>query len=539
MDAYTNNMPQILIGGEAGQGVAKAAEILGKALVKLGYFVFNYRDYQSLIRGGHNFNVVHFEREPVYSHSWENIDYIVALNKETIDLHAHRLKNGGLILADKSNGGKYNVFEVLRENKLQPIMQNIILIAALWKQLGGPVEVLKSVVSEELHREDAIKAVDLGYNLESSSGKLEAVGPERKFLTGNQCVGMGALDAGIDIYIAYPMTPATPVLHFLAGKTRVFQPENEIAAINAALGASYAGAMTMVGTSGGGFALMAEAMSLQGMSEVPLVVYLAQRPGPSTGIPTYTAQGDLLFAVHVGHGEFPRIVVAPGDAKEAYERTMEAFYLAYKYRLLSIIISDKHLGESHYTFEGFAPRVKPEKFIVEGDENYKSYEITETGVTPRAVPGGKAIVRATSYEHDEWGYTTEDGELSIKMHEKRWRKLKFASEEIFEKLEPISVYGDGDNIIVSWGSTKGAILDALKQLPGWKFVQINYIVPFPRDQFLDEVMDAKRIVVVENSFRGNIATIIAQETGLLIEEKVTKGDGRPFSPEEIVKGVKG
>ncbi len=532
-------MPQILIGGEAGQGVAKASEIVGKALVRLGYYVFNYRDYQSLIRGGHNFNIVHFEPEPVASHSWDNVDYIIALNKETLEMHKHRLKADGEILADASIGGTLPVFEKLRESKFPEIMQNILLIGALWKRLGAPLDTLKDVVREELHNEDAVRAVEIGYELTEAKESVQKIGPERRFLTGNQCVGLGALEAGIDIYIAYPMTPATPVLHFLAGKTRIFQPENEIAAINAALGASYAGAMTMVGTSGGGFALMAEAMSLQGMSEVPLVVYLAQRPGPSTGIPTYTSQGDLKFAVNVGHGEFPRIVVAPGDAKEAFERTVEAFYLAYKYRILTIIISDKHLGESHYTFEAFAPRVKAEKFIVDADENYKSYEITETGVTPRAIPGGKAIVRATSYEHDEWGYTTEDGEVSIRMHKKRWRKLEYASQEIFEKLEPISVYGSGENVIVSWGSTKGAILDALKHLPGWKFVQVNYIVPFPREQFLDEVMDAKRIVLVENSFRGNLADIVAQETGLIIDERVTKGDGRPFAPEEIIKGVMG
>ena len=536
---------QILIGGKAGQGVAKAAEVLGKAFVRKGYYVFNYRDYPSLIQGGHNFNVIHISDSPTYSHEFEGFDVIVAFDRETVNIHGG--KGTPVTIALDSVYPEADI--ALPSQRIREVgtrYTNTYLVAATWRYLGGDWETLAKTVQEELPGDVNKELAELGYNSVQSSKKLER-GPVSGalFMTGNEAIGAGAIAAGIDLYIAYPMTPATPVLHYLAARQREFdyavlQLENEIAVINAALGASYAGAMAMVGTSGGGFALMTEAMSLQGMSEVPLVVYLAQRNAPSTGIPTYTGQGDLKFAVNAGHGEFPRVVVAPGDPKEAFERTVEAFYLAYKYRVLSIIVGDKHLGESHYTVEKPTPRVKPERFVVENPgPDYKNYKITENGVSPRAVPGTTDhAVRATSYEHDEDGYTTEDGEWAIKMNDKRWRKMQYISKEVFECLEPLSVYGSGTNVIVSWGSTKGAILDALKELPGWKFVQVSYIVPFPAEQFKDAVKDADRIVLVENNVTGLLGQIIAEQTGILIDEKILRYDARPFTPSYILRRLK-
>ena len=539
---------QILIGGEAGQGIAKAAEILGKAFVREGFYVFNYRDYPSLIRGGHNFNVLRISDEPIMSHEFEGHDIVIALNDDTIVKHAAEMKENAVIFApNRVNAEKkisVDTEAIIKELKVPRIMENTILIAAAWKRFGMPFETLEKTIREELKgNEAAVEAARRGYDAVDAGHAID-IKPEKKpryFISGSQAVALGAIASGIDLYIAYPMTPATPVLHYLAALQtkydyQVIQLENEIAVANAALGASYAGAMTMIGTSGGGFALMGEAMSMQGMSEVPLVAYLAMRNAPSTGIPTYTGQGDLKMAVNIGHGEYPKVVVAPGDPKEAFERTLEAFYLAYKYRVLSIIVSDKHLAESTYTIDGFSPRVKPERFIIENvPSDYKSYEITETGVSPRAVPGQADVpVRATSYEHDEYGYTTEEGEWAIKMNDKRFRKVKYISEEI-ERLEPVSVYGSGDKVIVSWGSTKGAILDAIKQLDGWKFVQVSYIEPFPVDPFLDAIKDAERIVLVENDVTGLLGDIIAEKTGMIIEEKILKYDARPFTPEYIIR----
>ena len=539
---------QILIGGEAGQGVAKAATILGKAFVREGFYVFNYRDYPSLIKGGHNFNVLRISAEPVSSHEFDGHDVVVALDEKTVRKHAGEMKKDAVVLAPNrvNADSKLSVDteNIIRELNAPKIMENIILISAAWKYLGMPFESLEKTILEELkNNRTAVTAAKRGYE-EVETGKVMGTAPEKRaryFITGSQAVAMGAIAAGIDLYIAYPMTPATPVLHYLAAVQteydfQVLQLENEIAVANAALGASYAGAMTMIGTSGGGFALMGEAMSLQGMSEVPLVAYLAMRNAPSTGVPTYTGQGDLKMAVNIGHGEYPKVVVAPGDPKEVFERTLEAFYLAYKYRVLSIIISDKHLAESTYTVDGFSPRVEPERFIVEDvPEDYKSYEITETGVSPRAVPGqGDAPVRATSYEHDEYGYTREEGEWAIKMNDKRFRKVRYIKEEV-ANLEPVNTYGNGDKVIVSWGSTKGAILDALKQLDGWRFVQVSYIEPFPAEQFLDAVEGAERIVLVENNVTGLLGDIIAEKTGMIIEEKILRYDARPFTPKYIIR----
>lgn len=537
---------QILIGGEAGQGIAKAAEILGKAFVREGFYVFNYRDYPSLIRGGHNFNVLRISNEPVFSHEFEGHDIVIALNEDTIIKHAAEMKENAVILApNRVNTEKkisIDTDAIIRELNVPRIMENIILLAAAWKRFGMPLETLETTIREELKgNEAAVKAARRGYDAVGAEHAIN-VNPEKKaryFISGSQAVALGAIAAGIDLYIAYPMTPATPVLHYLAALQtkydyQVIQLENEIAVANAALGASYAGAMTMIGTSGGGFALMGEAMSLQGMSEIPLVAYLAMRNAPSTGIPTYTGQGDLKMAANIGHGEYPKVVVAPGDPKEAFERTIEAFYIAYKYRVLSIIVSDKHLAESTYTIEGFSPRVKPERFIVENvPADYKSYEITENGVSPRAVPGqADTPVRATSYEHDEYGYTREEGEWAVKMNDKRFRKVKYIAEEI-DRFEPVSTYGSGENVIVSWGSTKGAILDVIKRLDGWKFVQVSYIEPFPVEQFINAVSDAERIVLVENNVTGLLGDIIAEKTGIIIEEKILRYDARPFTPEYI------
>ncbi len=523
----------VLIGGQAGQGVAKAAELLGKMFVRLGYYVFNYRDYPSLIRGGHNFNVITFSDERIFSHD-EDPPIVVALDKRTVDTHkAEFYITGSFYTPDR--GIQINTNEALKQG-IPPVSQNVILLGALAKYLGIPKSIGKEVVGElgPLN----VKAFEFGYD-RSVDGERAGRIPRKGlyFLTGNEAIALGALAWGIDMYIAYPMTPSTPVLHFLAKRKEVvtLQLENEIAVVNAALGASYAGANVMVGTSGGGFALMNEALSLQGMSEVPLVVYLAQRMGPSTGVPTYTSQGDMLYALHAGHGEFPRVVVAPGDPAEAFRMTMEAFYLAYRYRVLSIILGDKHLGESHYTMlkEEFRPLVRPERFYVFPKDGYKSYEDTPDGVSPMAVPGSIPFtVRATSYEHDEYGITTEEAHEIEKMVEKRLRKAETV-EQAVSSLKPLDVYGEGEKVILSWGSTKGAILDALKGLKDWKFVKINYLKPFPRREVMNVLEDAKRIVIVENTSTGQIGKLLAMETGIITEDKILRYDARPFTPEYI------
>jgi len=539
----------ILIGGEAGQGSAVTSHFIGQIFCSLGYYVFNYRDYPSLIRGGHNFNVLKISDKPVYSHK-NQYDIILALDQKTIDLHQKNLSKDGFIVGDKNLKAErmrsLDMGAILEELKGPKILENDILIGYLFKYFGTDKEILLEASDKEFKgKADLIKkAIEEGYNLTKEEEKLEKIGSPKYFISGNEGIAIGALAAGMDVYFAYPMTPATPVLHFLAKKQSkhnilVSQLENEISVVNAALGASFAGAKSMVGTSGGGFALMAEALSLAGMTELPLVVYLSQRTAPSTGVPTYTGQGDLKLALNCGHGEFPKIVVAPGDPKEAIVRTQEAFYLSSKYRNLVIIIGDKHLGESNYTFDEIKKsKTDNQRFILENiSKDYKSYQITENGVSPRLVPGQGPVTLVNSYEHKEDGHTTEEADEIVKMNDKRLKKVGYFSKEI-KKLNPVSLYGKGKNLIISWGSTKGAVIDALPELEGFRFLQISYILPFPKEEVINEVKKSQKVILVENNATGLLGEVIAEQTAINITDKVLKYDARPFTPEFIIKKIK-
>jgi len=422
--------------------------------------------------------------------------------------------------------------------KAPQIVANSVLLGSLYKAMGQPLEPLLEQMEcfgkrAGINRKAAVK----GY--QDYKGPVKPVklgGPKgpRYFVSGSQAVAFGAVAAGMDLYLAYPMTPATPVLHILAGldaDISVVQLENEIGVANAALGASYAGASVMVGTSSGGYALMTETLSLQGMSELPLVLYLAMRPGPATGVPTYTSQGDLKFALYGGHGESPRVVVAPGDPLEAFERMAEAFYLANRYRTLSIVLSDKHLAESGFTFDKRPKfRVKPQRFLVSPGKGYRSYRMNASGVPPRA-PAGSALVRATSYEHDEFGYTVEGEDAIDSMVENRLKKAR-TIEKAVAALDPVRVFGRGRNLVVSWGSTKGAVLDALRHVDA-RFLQLCYLRPFPSRSLLTLLEAADRVVLVENSATGQMADVIAEHTGFFIRDKILKYDGRPFGEREL------
>ncbi|MCD6381724.1 MAG: 2-oxoacid:acceptor oxidoreductase subunit alpha [Candidatus Aenigmarchaeota archaeon] len=544
----------IIVGGKAGQGIAKFGATVTRIFAHLGYYVFNYRDYPSLIQGGHNYNSIRISDEPIHSHEEENIDVLVALDSNTFRKHEHKLKEGATIICDKSiekdAPSNFNLICVdalkkVKELNAPKIMENTVLLGALLKLFSIDLKDIEDVINTELSKfyDLQIKALQFGYESSKSLVKVEKIGEPKEILSGSEAVGEGAIHAGVELYIAYPMTPATPVLHYLAARQsdelKVLQLENEIACAQAALSASYAGALSMTGTSGGGFALMTETLSEQGMMEVPLVVYLAQRTGPSTGVPTYTEQADLKFALHAGHGEFPRVVVAPGDPQEAMERTVEAFYLSQKYNVLSIIISDKHLGESEFSFDKIEkPKLKVEKNITHEthDGIFPYYKITKNGVSPRAIPG-ENIVKANSYEHDELGITTEEADMIKKMKDKRLVKADSLAKEV-EKMNPVSVYGNGDILLVGWGSTKGAILDAMREFDNVKFLQISYIYPFPKKAVLDELKKAKDVILIENNSTGMLGDVIAEQTGFIIDKKILRYDARSFTPSFIISHLK-
>ena len=355
----------ILIGGKAGQGINKVSQIVSDILTEQGYFTFNYRDYPSLIRGGHNFNILSISDKRVGSYE-SKLDGIVAMDEKTIVLHKNELKNNGFIIDFKE-------FDGLGRNL------NIALAGALIKIFGIDKRILIDRIKKEFNNQEAISASEKGFNNKGKKFELKKLKNSILRMSGSQGVAEGAINSKIDLYLSYPMTPATAVMHELAAKQiehnfLVFQPENEIAVANAGLGASFAGAKTMIGSSGGGYDLMTEALSMQGISEIPLIVYLASRPGPGTGIPTYSTQADLDVALRAGHGEFPRIVIAPGDPIECTEKTNEAFYLSEKYGALSIILSDKNLAESEFSSEvAKIYNTKHHKLIVKPSDLLKSF----------------------------------------------------------------------------------------------------------------------------------------------------------------------
>lgn len=486
----------ILFGGEAGQGPNILTHILGKTLVKQGYYVFYSRDYQSLIRGGHNFNVLTFSDEAVSSNE-SGIDILVSLNEETEKIHKKKLKKNVVILKGHD--------------------ENMYYAGMLFKILGLKFSLLEEELRELKKRfNENLKEARKGYEEASKSFDVPEIKKRSSaFINGSQGISEGAIKSGLDIYYAYPMTPATPILGELAEKQNeenifVLELESEIAVINAAVGSSITGAKVMIGTSGGGFDLMTEGLSLTGMAETPVVIYLAQRPGPATGVATYTSQGDLNLALHAGHGEFPRVVLAPGDPKEAAELTSQAFYFSQKFKIPSIIISDKHLGESFYTAE-------------------KS-EITSSKKS-------MSMMRYNSYEKDpKTGSSTEDSGITNKNVEKRLKKEKDIRKEA-KKFEQYKIYGkkDSRNIVLGWGSTKGAITDSINELDIC-FLQILYMNPFPE---IKNFLKDKNVILIENNSTAQLGSLVAEKTGIFIEDKnkILRYDGRPFLSDELKKEI--
>ncbi len=528
----------ILICGQAGQGINFTSLLLGRALINAGFYVFIYRDYGSLIRGGHNFNVISFSDKPIFSH--QNIfQAIIDLDGSSID-HESDFSPDAFVL------NKESLEQITDDEKSNdPKQINNALLGMILKIWGIPLDHLSDTVKEKIKPwKDIVLAAEKGYKIgllrENLKTKKTA---SRFFTTGTNGLALGAIVSGLDVYLSYPMTPSTGLLIELAkraqkNKLLVSQMEDEITVINAALGASYAGAKTMIGTSGGGFALMTEAISLSGMAEIPIVIYLSQRTGPSTGVPTYTAQGDLNFARFAGHGEFPKIVVAPGNPEEAVGRTIESFYLAHKYRLPVILLSDKHLSESYYTFDEVNyPKVKFDDFIARGsDKNKQNYSFDQI-VSERIIPGRSDFARANSYEHDQYGETVEDSKTIEKMNNRRLMKMDLVQKEVND-FQPAKIWGRGSNLIISWGSTQGAIIDCLPELTGYRFLQISYIHPFPKEMVRREIEKSNKVILVENNATGLLGQLLAMETGYLVDKKILKCDGRPFTADELINRVK-
>lgn len=555
-------MPQelnLLIGGEAGQGLQTIGDLLSRSLVRQGYFIAVTQDYHSRIRGGHNAYAIRTGVEEILA-GRESIDVLVALNQETIDLHGKELSESALVIADRELNLPVPGVQVPFRELSEPRFSNVAALGALGVLLGLDLSTLAGAINDQFgkkpeaaqkNKEVLDKAVSWARGLpENSRRPLPAARPaKRLMMNGNQAIALGAVAAGLKFYAFYPMTPSTSIANALIAVADkmglvVEQAEDEIAAINMALGASFAGAPAMVGTSGGGFALMVEGVSLAAMTETPIVVALAMRPGPATGLPTRTEQGDLEFALHAGHGEFPRVLFAPGSIEQCFHLTRKAFELAHHYQGPVLILTDQFLADSFRAVEPFDPG-QPIRACDEagaGDESYQRYRLTESGVSPRLAPGRTtSLVIADSDEHDERGHITEDLVLRRQMVEKRLKKM----EGIRKQIVPPELIGDEDCelLLVGWGSSRGAMIEAARTMTenGTRTASLHFsqVWPLTPEQFMPVIERAGRTVCVESNAAGQFARLIRRETGFEFKRKLLRYDGLPVTPEFILRGLTG
>jgi len=555
----------ILVGGKAGAGIDRSGTILGKLLNRLGYRTFIYRDYPSIIRGGHTFSIIRAAKDRIAAHR-DEVDVILALDRETFTLHQHRLKEKGICLCDAREKTAFPdprafgipLAEILREEKAPAVMTNTCMIGAFAKTAGIDFTLLETILRQELRKDPELnlKVAKRGYDAAEEVLTLQPLAQEiLPLISGNEAIALGLVKGGLDAYLAYPMTPTTPILHYLAGVSRdfgldVLHLENEISVITTALGYAYAGKKAAVGTSGGGFCLMTEGLSLAGMAELPVLIVLGQRTGPSTGLPTYSAQSDLLFALHAGQGEFPRFLAAPGDAEEAYYWSALGLRISWEFQIPAIILSDKNLGESFYNFDRSlagdpeAPRLLPEENRNAGEKTgqdlpYRRYALTKTGVSPLAFPPlAGSVIKVNSYEHDEAGFTTEDPLQTTVMQEKRLRKAEYLARAL-EAVKTVNAYegGNRETALLCWGSNKGPCFEVGRRL-GLKVIQPVVLNPFPTRQFQEALAGVKRLITVENNATAQLGRLI-RNYGFQTDGQILKTDGRAFSIEELEEKVKG
>lgn len=564
----------VCIGGEAGQGISRSGMLLGKSMMRGGFYAYGAIDYPSLIRGGHNFYTVRASSRKVHTLSG-GPDLVIALNRESLMIHQDSVNPGGGIIYDEKDGISeedmnredltyYPVpMSDIVENLGGPkIMRNTVALGSVAALVGLDIELLKEVLTETFEGKGKIISMNLnaiqqgwetviefdyGFQCRLENGDR----PDRMWLTGNEAVALGAHAAGCNFYAAYPMTPVSPVLHYYMGHDEesdsvVVLAESEISAMCMTVGASYAGVRAMTSTSGGGFCLMTEALSMAAIQENPVVIMLGQRPGPSTGLATYSAQSDLLFAIYGAHGELQRIVLAPGDVEECFYMTAEAFNLAERFQIPVIVLTDKEIIESHETVEKFnSSKVDIIRGYLlrewNGEEEYLRYKYTEDGVSPRAVVGTpNALVLSNSNEHVERGFSTSKAEPTRLMVDKRFRKEEHIK-KLVEKLSPVKVFGPENPQItmVGWGSTKGPALEAINQLASEgisaKYVQVRVMEPFPDG--LDSHLKGKT-VLFENNRTAELGKLIKLNTGYSFDSVGLRYDGRPLTPLEMVVKVK-
>jgi len=537
----------ILIGGAAGTGIMTLENILADAFKRSGYFVFSTKEYMSRVRGGSNTTLLRISDAPVNAPCW-HVDLFIALDADAIEHVKERLNTQTIVLADESVTDEHISIKPL------PMLEtakglgdvryaNAYVPGVLFGMFGLSAELLSQGIEtlfdgEQLAGNEAAMHEGLIYaqslkdiHLPKLPEPTEDLTDTMHLMDGSTASGFGFLAGGCNMITSYPMSPSTAVLNFMASMSQDFtllleQSEDEIAALNMVLGGWYSGARAMTSTSGGGFALMSEAMSLSGVSETPAVIYLAQRPGPATGMPTRTEQGDLNLAIHSGHGDFGHIILAPGDLQECIDYGYLAFEVADRYQMPVVYLSDQYLADSmsmieSVDFESYEQR----RYIQPTEASYNRYTLNPTAISPRGVPGlGEGLVVSSSHEHDERGQGTESYHVREKMVDKRQRKIALSISEAFKP----EVSGEGSIAVIGWGSTKGAIAEVLRALDDDRLFQVHFAWVHPLNpEHLELLKQTKANIIVENNVTGQFADILKSHD-IDIHHRILQSNGFSF-----------
>lgn len=534
----------LLIGGEAGMGLATIENILVDILSRLNFHFFATKNYMSRIRGGHNFHMFRIADHGVNALRDNTWELVIALDRETEKLHRKDLVQGGIFIS------KDNIDEIEKTAKEQfgdVVDSNAVIAGMALGVIGCKIESLVNAVADHAVMERITTGLRFAeqWGIRGRFAVNPRANPVHYKFDANQALALGAILGGCQFMAGYPMTPSTSIMMYFTRAAQDLpihfeQAEDEIAAINMALGASYAGLRSLVATSGGGFALMQEAVSLAGMTETPVVIIEGQRPGPSTGLPTRTEQGDLFFVLHSGHGEFPRAVFAPGSIDEAISIASLSFDLADRYQVPVFILTDQYFADSVQIAEGPIPlKMNSREYKVYGPE-YRRYSLTESGISPLTYPGlGKAVVHVDSDEHDEHGRIIEDSGLRTRMVDKRMKKLEHLVRDAL--MPTLFGPGDADTFLICWGSNKMIVKEAREKLAEMGMVtaalHFRQVYPLAGNMIAPYNLEGKRLIGIENNATGQFSKLLQRELGLEVPGQILKYDGTCFTVGEITRAA--
>jgi len=573
----------LIVAGQAGQGLQVISRTLGRLLVRAGRYVFVSQDVMSRIRGGHNFARVRVSDVPVAADG-DKAQILVALDHTLVERHVPDLAEDAVVLTEAVgdlpeglNVVRLPLADLALEHGKDPVMINSVATGAALALVGLEPAGLDGVFESQFgHKgkevvERNVAAAKAGYNavlddhkrccphrlqasrdMTVSAEETDRVPRERLLISGAEALALGAIAANVRVVTGYPMSPATPIVEYCFRNAEeagliVEQTEDEVSAANLAIGAAFAGERAMVCTAGGGFCLMNEALSLAGMTEVPLVMCVGMRPGPATGLATRTAQADLLFAINAGHGEFPRAVLTPADAEQAFRAAQDAFRIAEKYQTPVIILFDQVMADALWTIERSDLKLdnrqgRQERQVADGSEpyTYRHYQVTENGVSPVVLPGTEQqLVYADSDEHTEEGHITEDAAMRVLMVNKRNSKIEGIRQEVEERK--VKVEAEAETLVFCFGSSRGVVAEALGRLRAKgvsvAMVYLDHVWPFPAEAVASMVSKDRKVVTVEENYSGQLAQLLSQECGVQTAGTVRRYDGRQFTVAEVEAGL--